>query len=293
MDNRKIMLYQNIMVIVPHQDDEILMTAGILYEANQRQIPVKVVMATNGDYGCSDYSVGRARLKETIKGLSMLGIKEQDVEFLGYGDTGMPREESFLSRLYEEKDKKKTHPSHCSEVTYGLEEKEEYHMKKWGVHGLYTRENFLLDLSSVIKEQKPEAIFTTSQFDSHGDHSALFLFVQEVLEQMEKEEGGKYKRPVVYSGIVHSLAGDENWPVRSGEIDAFTCPEAFETTGSLLWEERISFPVPQCMSGKNTKENLKHQALTCHVTALKPDAVDFLYAFIKKEELFWKIKTGL
>lgn len=37
------------------------------------------------------------------------------------------------------------------------------------------------------------------------------------------------------------------------------------------------------------EDNLKYRALSCHITALKPDAVDFLYAFIKNEELFWEI----
>ena len=74
-------------MIVPHQDDEILLCAGILYEAVRRKIPATVVMVTNGDYGCRDYSIGRSRLRETLAGLAMLGIEKEDVEFLGYADT--------------------------------------------------------------------------------------------------------------------------------------------------------------------------------------------------------------
>lgn len=96
-------------MIVPHQDDEILLCAGILYEAVRRKLPATVVMVTNGDYGCRDYSIGRSRLRETLAGLAMLGIEEEDVEFLGYADTGMPKEESFISRLYEETDERRRH----------------------------------------------------------------------------------------------------------------------------------------------------------------------------------------
>ena len=97
-------LHDSLMVIVPHQDDEILMCAGILWEAAKRKIPAVVVMVTNGDYGSSDLSIGRSRLKETLAGLAMLGIDAGNVEFLGYADTGMPKEESFLNGLYEETD---------------------------------------------------------------------------------------------------------------------------------------------------------------------------------------------
>ncbi len=69
----------------------------------------------------------------------------------------------------------------------------------------------------------------------------------------------------------------------------YTEPAQFRETSCFRWEDRIRFPVPACMRTEERDVNLKYQALSCHVTALKPDAVDFLYAFIKSEELFWEI----
>ena len=40
---------RNIMVIVPHEDDEILLAAGIMEQALEKNIGVHVVMAGNGD----------------------------------------------------------------------------------------------------------------------------------------------------------------------------------------------------------------------------------------------------
>lgn len=314
--------YGSIMVLVPHQDDEILLCAGIMERAAANGVPLTVVMVTNGDYGSEDLSVGQARLRETLEGLKVLGVPESQVVFLGFADTGMPKEDSFLYRLYEEGDGRRVHPSCCGVCTYGLPEKEEFHKAEYGEHGAYTRDVFLGDLRAVLLKYRPEHIFTTSKEDTHGDHSGLFLFVQEVLEECRKEG----YVPRLYSGLVHSRAGDENWPERGGGMIALDSPEhaaglrdeeaAGEgegILGSLVWEERIVFPVPDSMRKECRKEcptkcptecrtecpaiypskclekNRKALALSKHVTALKPDAVDFLYAFVKEDEVFWEI----
>lgn len=123
----KITDFGKIMVIVPHQDDELLLTAGVLYSAANAGLNPHVVMVTNGDYGCHDHSVGYARLRETLTGVEMLGVPNEQVTFLGYADTGMPRAESFLAGLYDETDENNVHPSHCGTETYGLPEKPDFH----------------------------------------------------------------------------------------------------------------------------------------------------------------------
>ena len=84
----KITDFGKIMVIVPHQDDELLLTAGVLYAAAQAGQKPHVVMVTNGDYGCHDHTVGYARLSETLAGVEMLGVPNEQVTFLGYAAAG-------------------------------------------------------------------------------------------------------------------------------------------------------------------------------------------------------------
>lgn len=299
MEKRKIdENYGSIMILVPHQDDEILMCAGMIDSAVRHHVPLTVVMATNGDYGCSDLSVGRARLRETLEGLKVLGVSEEQVVFLGYADTGMPAEESFLYGLYHETRGDQVHPSHCSDHTYALPEKEEFHKIQYGEHGSYTRNTFAADLKAVLLQYRPEHIFTTAAEDIHGDHSGLFLFVREALQECAVDG----YHPRLYCGLVHSGAGDENWPARGGGVSPIESPELVSRRGflgkeaneqnclgSLTWEDRIVFPVPDSMLTGELVENKKAVALSKHVTALKPDAVDFLYAFIKAEEIFWEI----
>lgn len=277
--------FGSIMVIVPHQDDEILMTAGILYTAVKKKLPVSVVMVTNGDCGCKDYSVGRQRLEETIRGTQMLGIKPEQVIFAGYADTGMPQEDSFLAHLYQEKDENRLYPSLCSKQTYGLAGKEDYHFTKTGAHAPYTRKSLKGDLRNIIREGKPDHIFTTSAFDMHGDHKALYQFVVEILEECKQENG---YTPTLYTGMVHSNAGDDCWPQRESVGTVYECPKDFDAMTGLKWNERVVFPVPQEMSCSLKEKNLKYKALLEYKTALEPSAYDFLMAFMKEEEVFWR-----
>ncbi len=277
--------FGSIMVLVPHQDDEILMAAGVLYKAAEAGLPATVVMATNGDCGCEDWSKGRTRLRETISGCKLLGIKEEQLVFLGYADTGMPREDSFVTHLFEEKDCSKVYPSSCSAVTYSLEEKPEFHMEMQGSHAPYAREMFKSDLRQVIEKYRPCNIFTTSEFDSHGDHSGLCRFVYEVLDEME--EGGE-DTPNVYCGLVHSGAGDDRWPAPGTE--EFDCPQGLEEDTGYVWEDRFVLRLPDALTRGAGTENVKYRALLQHETALEPNAYEFLMAFVKDEEIFWKVR---
>ncbi len=68
----------------------------------------------------------------------------------------MPKEESFLWNLYEEKDENKILESSCSEETYSLENHKEYHFKNFNEHSKYTRKNFHDDLLGVIEKYMPK-----------------------------------------------------------------------------------------------------------------------------------------
>ncbi len=271
------------MVIVPHQDDEILMAAGLMYRIYEKGLPLSVVMVTNGDAGCGDYSKGRARLRETIKGMDTLGIPAGRLVILGYADTGMEPEESFLTHLFYEKDDLRIYPSSCGRETYGLEEFPELHSRCFGCHGPYNRKSLKQDLKKAISDMRPANIITTAECDRHGDHSGLYRFIVEILDEMKRDTGYE---PCLYCGLIHSCAGDDNWP--APDTCVFGCPEGLEEETGLKWEERFVLEMPEGMRCKDGKQNLKYQALSRYETALDPDAAAFLMSFIKDEEIFWK-----
>ena len=90
---------------------------------------------------------------------------------------------------------------------------------------------------------------------------------------------------MVVCGLVHSKAGDDLWTERKGE--RYTCPK---NIGDKKWEECYYFMLKEEILTKEGKENLKYRALEEYKTALEPSACEFLRAFIKDEEIFWKMR---
>ena len=86
-DNGKSALYsgKNVMVFSPHQDDEINLLGGVLEQYVKYGSNVTVVFSTNGDYE----GHGETRLREAVEVLSFIGIPQENVIFLGYGDSTM------------------------------------------------------------------------------------------------------------------------------------------------------------------------------------------------------------
>lgn len=272
---------RNLLVIVPHQDDEVLMAGGLIYELVRQGKSVTVAIVTNGDYGCEDYSKGRARLRESLSGLRVLGLPKENIVFLGYADTGMERASSFLYALHEAKDENQVFPSSVSCETYGLEEKPDYHMLCFGRHGTYDRKTLVGDLSHLMDQTCPDCILTTHAADQHGDHEALFYFIKELVDAWNAET-----RPRLLVGMVHSPEGDDTWPERN--TLRYTCPKGLRE-GGLSWDARKILELsPACRGGKQSG-NLKYESLSRYEIALEPNVVDYLYAYVKDEEIFWEI----
>ncbi len=243
------------MIIVPHQDDETMMTGGLIHRLVNEGKNVKVVIATNGDYMHTSYDYGRTRIKESIEALELLGLSIDNIIFMGYADTGFEKEVSFLYRLYHEQDSNKILPSSCSQVTYGLLQAiADYHYVKWNKHATYNRKDFVNDLYHIMMDNYPESIYTTSKDDMHGDHVGLYYFVMEVIQLVRINNKGY--TPKIYEAIVHSTAGDDTWPMVEDDNDPLSyhsMPYNLEETTSLLWRERISYTLPQSMIGQTKK----------------------------------------
>ncbi|MHC5375089.1 PIG-L deacetylase family protein [Enterococcus sp. LJL120] len=273
--------FKKILILMPHPDDEVLLSGGIIFQGLQLNKQVKVVLATTGDYDAPHREIGKKRMLESIAACKLLGLSENKLIFMGYPDTGMSYGNSFLYNLFLEQDAYAIHDGKAGRSTYGPIGNDSFHELWTGEAGMYTRTTFKEDLKQILMNEQADAIFTTSEYDLHGDHVGLFWFLQDALAEIPDYS------PTVYTGIVHSFDGDDNWPLRNHHELAFSEPKTLAET-DFIWSERKVFPMlPEMLA--EPAGNLKAQALASHVTAMKPDDAAYLSAFVKNEEIFWEV----
>ena len=83
---------RTLMVIIPHEDDEINLAGAVIYHARKLGIRVICVFTTNGDWKYPGFIC----LKEVIQALAVLGVPEKDIVFLGYPDGGVHGERNVF-----------------------------------------------------------------------------------------------------------------------------------------------------------------------------------------------------
>lgn len=266
---------KNVMIIVPHQDDEVLLAGGIIENYVAAGSNIKIVFTTAGDY----LDIGEWRMEEAISVAQYYQIDETNIIFLGYGNEwegdfhiyNAPSNQIMLS--INQRDK-----------TYGLPFHPAYHEGN-----PYTRTNFIDDLKSLLDENRPDVIYCID-YDSHVDHRATSLFFDEAMGKLLKENG-RYYQPVVYKGFAYScsLKADKDF---DSKLNASTkCP--YEThfmaeTNVYNWENRVRVPVSSsCLADKaeNTScasaiKKYKSQNLILNAAAI-----------VNGDKVFWERKT--
>lgn len=287
MDNSSF-IYHNLcgdgslMVIIPHEDDEINLAGALIYGARQEGIPVKCVFLTNGD---AEYPAF-IRIHEAVKALKILGVKEEDIIFLGYPDGGRHGERSPFLHRPEEIKKAGGHP-----VTYGSRNHPDFASSKYGKPHDCSWENLLSDLEAVILEYKPSLIAATD-FDYHPDHRMCCLAFMEAMNRILHKDH-RY-RPKVLMGYCYTTSFDS--------VDDFYGPhllstvvnrqtlrnKKYETENPVYpWKNRLRLPVPAACRTR-LKDNILFHALCAH---LSQKASRRAVQLVNGDEVFWERRT--
>jgi LmbE family N-acetylglucosaminyl deacetylase len=245
-------LPESILIIAPHPDDEVLMTAGTIHRAAAQGTRLTVCIASNGAYLDKDGKRAAIRRTESLSALNLLGVGEKSVRFLGYPDTGMEPELSFFFNLYEN-----------------------------GSYETYQKADFERELDKLLEGAKPKLVITSSKWDMHGDHAGLYHFTVDAVSRLPEA-----KRPEVWQSLVHSPAGDDVWPIPGSEY--FTMPPGLEEMTDLKWVGRISVP----MEESELKLRAIREHRTALKYEEEPEVVRYLLAFAKREEIFWSVDYG-
>lgn len=267
---------KNAIIIVPHLDDELLVGGGMLWAlAHSSEWNVKVVFATNGDFYQHEAEI---RLKEALLANKKLGISENGVIFLGYGDRWNG------GHLYNSAGNCVSKAGYTH--TYALKNHPEYCYNKWGIHHVYTRENLKYDLLSVIKDYYPDLLICVD-FDIHPDHRALSLIFLEVIHDI-LVRNPKYKplilKKLAYENVMHGKKDYYSLPHQR----TYNSGNNLFSTPILKWNERMCFEVPkECDTLRLTRNPLFIAA-----SQYKSQRIRFrMISAINSDIVYWRIPS--
>ena len=278
VDSGKAKLYgdKRIMLIVPHEDDEINLMGGVMEEYLKYGSDVSVVFVTNGDF---DFSA-EVRIAEAAAAMENVGIPEENLIFLGYGDQW----ESDGPHLYNAEPGVVMSSAAGRRETYGTEDH-----PAWREGQAYTSEHLLGDLQSVVLEYRPEVLFC-SDYDGHIDHRAVSLAFEKALGRILKEVPDY--RPVVLKGYAYGTA----WAAEADyyEVNLHSTKNVYaepvlQEPEIYRWEERIRLPVCSGVLSRSVLSADLYKSLSMHASqGAGAEAVKI----INGDKVFWYRDTN-
>lgn len=276
-DDGKQALYggKKVMLLVPHQDDDINVLGGVMEEYVKYGSEVYVVFSTNGDY----FGLAETRFREAIDVLRRIGIPEDHVIFLGYGDqwsddgphlyNGLPGQ--VMTSAFGERE------------TYGTAATPAYREGR-----AYTIDNFLTDIESVILEHRPDVIYCVD-YDYNIDHRALSHSFEKVMGQILKEQ--KDYRPLVLKGYAYNTAWEAVRDFYADNLlptqNAFS--EQYEAVPQTYrWEDRVRLPVHGESLSRSVISSEQNRVLSMYASQ---GANMYGVRVINSDKVFWQRRT--
>ena len=262
---------RRVMLIVPHEDDEINVLSGVIEQYVAAGSELVVVFVTNGDSKTS----GETRLNEALRAAAIYGIPEDHVLFLGYGDTG----EEQTTHLYNAVPDAEPYRSSAGRTqTYGTAAHAAFRASD------YTRENLICDLRAALETWLPDTIYCVD-YDAHPDHRATSLAFEEALCRILKQRADY--QPLVCKGFAYSTA----WQAADDFYADNICStrNASQTTymsenNVYNWAERLRLPVSSDTLARLMFQTMTQRALLAHDSQ---NAVWQTGRILNGDKVFW------
>lgn len=274
VDDTKADLYadRRVMLMVPHQDDDINVLGGVLEEYVKYGSDVYVVFSTNGDY----HGLGETRFREAVNVLGYMGIPEEHVIFLGYGDQWDPAG----PHIYNAGSGETVTSVFGRTETYGTQSHPSYREGN-----AYTIDNFLGDIQSVILEYRPDVIYCVD-YDYNIDHRALSLSLEKVMGKILKEDPSY--RPQVFKGYAYNTAWEAEKDFYGENLastqNVFEAPYD-QTPEVYRWEDRVRLPVNGAALSRSVISAKANKALSLYRSQ---GANMYGVRVINSDKVFWQ-----
>ncbi len=262
------------LVVAPHNDDEVLATAGALQRHRALGHRVCVALLTNGD---GQYrrpfsnrrlavQLGYRRQEETLHALSHLGIDDEEVTFLGYPDRGLSalwNTHWTAERLY------RSPRTGATSSPYG---------NSRTPHAPYCGAALAADLEDVLRWASPATVYFPHPNDLHYDHWASHSFLTLVLEALRRR--GEMC-PELWTYVVHR----GRWPLPRGKFLSAVLPPPPALAGlDTNWRALPLTP---------EERERKFHAILRHKSQLRYMR-RYLVSFARSNELFGRVpRLGL
>lgn len=273
--------YQRLMIFAPHCDDEILGSAGLIQNAHQLGIDVRVVLETNGDGYLfatleefrriyprpGDFiRMGDLRQQETLKALQQLGVKSHQVFFLGYPDRGTPQ----LWLQHWSRENPYTSP-------YTRTSRSPYHLT-FNSAAVYAGEDLLGDIRSLIETYQPDLIVYPHPADVHPDHWGLSAFVRLAVYLIQRHTPDY--QPALLAYLIHRP--DFPYPKRY-------VPEADLLPPNKMWSVDTEWFRLDLTGDEIARKENATLAYQSQLGLLR----NFLLSFVRRNELFDRPEAGI
>ena len=274
---------KKVMVLAPHQDDEIYMSGALIYSLNINKADIYVVYSTNGDYKFK----AETRFSEAYNSLSILGIPQKNIIFLGFADGCLDDKHIFYADVPQ-----KSLSGHVE--TYGVGEAKDFSKIYRHKHMPYTKEGFLNTLKDVILFIMPDIIFCVDH-DTHWDHRMLSVSFDIVMGEILNEY--LMYKPQIFKILAYATSYEAVPDFYRKNIKSVPMPKVGEVLGYdtnileysyYLWESRVRFPVLKKCRGRFKINNILFRAMCKHMSQGAAMHADYA---INGDVVYWQRRT--
>lgn len=269
-----------VMVIVPHEDDEINVAGATIYGAVKEGLQIILVYVTNGDF---QYKAD-IRYKEVKRMASIMSLPMENIHFLGFPDNSG-------KELLATRDKVFINHAGFSEThgSYGIID---YPTQYMGGPLSYTYNNLVLAIKDIIGRFKPSTIIAIDE-DVHVDHQLTSIAVEESICKVVKENSNytpKVLKSFAYDTDFESINDYYAMHLQSTVQNRAWIVADFLSTNNpmLLWEDRIRIPVPPDCRSLSLVGNPMFRALGAHMSQ---SSYKHGPKLINVDQIFWQRRT--
>lgn len=267
-----------ILLIVPHQDDEINIAGGVLYSLKNKE-NVYVVYVTNGDFIFD----AKYRYKEAINSLRRLGINDKNIIFLGYSD------QAYDQKTYIYNSENDWESLKGYSETYGALDIPEWNYKKYNQHCKFNKNNVIRNIKEVILEILPEIIIC-ADLDFHPDHIMTSLCFEKAMGEILNNNMEYYPEVLKTFAYENSYFGENDFYDPKNNYVKFNTDQNNNLLNNPYYNIKNGINVPilnKCYT-YNLFKNVIWKAIKCHKSQV---LVSHATRIINKNYMYWKRET--